>query len=715
MYRLLIYLLAWSILNGAGSLQGEEHWAYLSPKRSEVPKVRQGDWCRSPIDAFILARLEANGLRPNPRADSAVLLRRIYLDLIGLTPTVEELDAFLSKASPDALAREVDRLLASPRFGEKWARHWLDLARYADSEGYQRDELREIWPYRDWVINAFNRDLPYDQFSVEQLAGDLLPAPSVEQLVATGFHRNTPVNLEAGTDPAADRHKQLIDRVATTGTVWLGTTLACAQCHDHKYDPVSIEEYYGFLAFFNQSPIETRQRGDGMGNAGMVYIGPDVTLPLDPDKQTRREHWETVTQQLNVELRQFVTPVWAQATENLADSVNPDPELLKTLEIKPAKRQDEHYRTIGEALVAEDARFREIVAALDRSSKQLARYPVGRSRIMREQATRRRTHVMRRGDREALGREVLPTTPAHWHPFSDSLPRDRLGLARWLVSRDNPLVARVAVNRIWAELMGFGLVRTPDDFGQQGDRPTHPGLLDWLAVTFATDDDWSMKHLIKRIVLSAVYQQGTSERSDGLRLDPGNQLWWRHPGHRLAAETIRDLFLNMAGILSERMGGTPAYPWQPDGVWRKSAGAGPMHYDVANGEEGFRRGIYTVWRRSAHYPSFAAFDAPDRGACVVARDRSNTPLQALALMNDRVYVEAAGAFAKRILEQPSESVSERLVWAFRTLLARRPTPAEEALLYRLYENERQITDSEADASFSVATVLMNLHETICRN
>lgn len=673
------------------------------------------DWCQSPIDAFVLARMEPEGLPPNPLAEPAVLLRRIYLDLIGLPPTVEQLDDYLSEDSPDALAREVDRLLASPRFGEKWARHWLDLARYADSEGYQRDELREIWPYRDWVIHAFNRDLPYDQFSVEQLAGDLLQDPSKDQLVATGFHRNTPVNLEAGTDPAADHHKQLVDRVATTGTVWLGTTLACAQCHDHKYDPVSIKEYYEFFAFFNQAPIETRQKGDGMGSAGMVYIGPEITLPLDPEKQARREHWETSTDQLNEALEKHVTPVWERMKEDLAKATDRDPELLKTLKIKPAERKSEHYRSIGEAFLAEDATFRRIVVDLDQSLQQLERYPLSSSRIMREQPTRRRTHVMRRGDREALGREVSPSTPSRWHRYPDSFPRNRLGLARWLMDDDNPLVARVAVNRLWTELMGFGLVRTPDDFGQQGDRPTHPELLDWLAVMFATEDAWSMKCLIKRIVLSSVYQQGTMERSDGLRIDPDNHLWWRHPGHRLPAETIRDLLLSVAGVLSERMGGVPAYPWQPMGVWRKSAGAGPMHYEVANGEEGNRRGIYTVWRRSAHYPNFAAFDAPDRGACVVARDQSNTPLQALALMNDSVYVEAAEAFAERILKQPAASLRERLAWAFRRVLARRPTPAEEELLGRVYENERSVSDSDADAYYTVATVLMNLHETICRN
>lgn len=699
----------------------ERHWAYVKPELPSLPLVLDQGWSQTPIDRFVLSRLSENGLKPSARAQRAVLLRRLSIDLTGLPPSVEELDRFLGNQKEDAYEREVDRLLGSPGFGEKWARHWLDLARYADSEGYQRDELRLIWGYRDWVIDALNRDLPFDQFSIEQLAGDLLPDASLDQQVASGFHRNTPVNLEAGTDPEADYHKQIVDRVGTTGTVWLGTTVACAQCHDHKYDPISAKEYYQLFAFFNQAPIETKQKGLDMGSAGMVYIGPDVTVPRDEAGDRRRKYWVGQKSEAVAALKNYVDPVWDAAALNVKTETDEEEEkgeerlLSVKLKLKSSLRKLADYRLIGEKLLGSDAQFLHLVAQLDEGDRMLLRYPEKRTRVMKEREEGRSTHLLKRGDPGSPGRQVSPLTPKFLHAFPAESEGNRLGLANWLVSKENPLVARVAVNRIWAELFGAGIVGTLDDFGKQGELPSHPELLDWLAITFVEKDQWSLKRTIRRIVLSAVYQQQTAERTKAMEVDGENRLLWRHPGHRFSAETIRDHLLSVAGLLSLKIGGSPAYPWQPEGVWRKSAGAGPMSYDVAIGEDGHRRGIYTVWRRSAHYPSFANFDAPDRGACMVLRGRSNTPLQALTLMNDSVYVEAAKAFAKKIETRSAKGVEAKLVWAFRSAVARSPSVAEVSLMKEIYSAEIESSKNSSSAWFNVASILMNLHETICRN
>ncbi len=688
------------------------HWAFVDPIRARLPEVEGAEWCRTEIDSFVLRRLQDLGLAPSPEAGRAQLVRRLYFDLIGLPPSVDEVDAVVNDLRGDAYERLVDRLLASPAFGEKWARHWLDLARYADSEGYQRDELRNVWPYRDWVIGALNRDLPFDQFTIEQLAGDLLPEARPDQIVATGFHRNTPVNLEAGTNPDDDYHKQIVDRVNTTGTVWLGLTVGCAQCHDHKYDPLSSEEYYQLFAFFNRAPLETKQKGDGMGSAGMVYIGPNLTVPMDTRIDRRRLTWVREQKEAAERLEAYVEPFWSKAeSENRKDQ---DKQLRKRLIISLKKRTIEDYRFVGNALLENDDTYQRWRARLAHAELMLARYPVAETRVMSDRVDRE-SFVLRRGNRESRGKRVSPATPRFLHGFPEQYPKNRVGLAKWLVARENPLVARVAVNRLWAELFGRGLVRTIDDFGKTGEKPSHPELLDWLAVTFVVDDEWSLKRTIRRMVLSATYRQQTAERSLGLKVDADNRFLWRHSGHRFDAELIRDQLLSLGGLLSDRMGGVPAYPWQPEGVWRSSAGAGPMSYPVAEGEDGYRRGIYTVWRRSAHYPSFSNFDAPDRSLCVVERNRSNTPLQALTLMNDAVYVEAAKAFARRIEQHASDGLRGKLGWAFRTALAREPNREELQVLEEAYLLESRESKSFEEGFFNVATILLNLHETICRN
>lgn len=593
-----------------------KHWAYETPSLPPVPQS-SSSWPGNAIDRFIEGQLVKRGLLPQSNAAPASLLRRVSLDLTGLPPSVEQIDTFLEDPSDEAYQRFVDTFLASKSFGERWARQWLDLARYADSEGYQRDELRSLWAWRDWVIAALNADMPFDQFTVEQIAGDLLPNATPSQVIATGFQRNTPVNLEAGTDPHEDRHKQVVDRVNTLGTVWLGTTLACAQCHHHKYDPLSIREYYELFAFFNQSPIETKQQGMQMGMSNMVYIGPNVEVPQYPGETTR---------------------------------------------------------------------------------------------VMQTVAKPRATFIAKRGDFLSQGAEVEARIPAIWPGLPEGAPANRLGLARWLVREDHPLVPRVFMNRLWAELFGRGLVTTLEEFGSQGSAPTHPALLDWLAVTFVKEDAWSLKKALRRLVLSRTYRQSAAVRPDAMTADPSNNLYWRHPGQRLDAETLRDQGLYVSGLLSHKLGGPPVYPFQPDGVWRKTIGAGPEEWVQSEGEDQYRRGVYTIWKRNGHYASFAMFDAPDRGVCTVNRARSNTPLQALTLLNDRAFVEMTRAFAQRMLHEFSGDATARLTRAFRTVLARHPTTKE----LKGLEHSLKAAPNRKEGFEDVAAILFNLHETLHR-
>lgn len=539
---------------GAGSPAADVpiHWAYKRPQRPPLPAVADPAWCRTPVDFFVHESLTKRELRPSPAADSAAWLRRVSLDLVGLPPTVAELDAFLADPSPTARELVVDRLLASPHFGERWAQPWLDAARYGDSTGYHDDDLRASWAYRDWVIAALNADMPFDRFTIEQLAGDLLPEPTLQQRIATGFHRAAPCNLEAGTPAEARRVAQVIDRVNVTATVWLGTTLECARCHNHKHDPFSQRDYYRFFAYFNNTPDETG--GDGGGGRSLMG-GPTV------------EVGDTTT---------FV---------------------------------------------------------------------------MQELDAPRPTQILLRGNYETPGEAVDPGLPRALPISVGELPGNRLGLARWLVDPANPLTARVTVNRWWAELFGRGLVSTVEDFGIHGDRPTHPALLDWLAVELV-ENGWSMKRLLRQIVLSAVYSQSSAATPATREADPDGRWHSRAPRLRLPAEMVRDNALAIAGVLTADVGGPPSYPPQPDGLWWIRDGHSPV-YRPAIGTDRYRRGIYTVWRRLSLHPSLAVFDAPDRVACYAQRVRTNTPLQALTLLNDPAFMEAAFALANRLADRPS--------------------------------------------------------------
>ncbi|MGE3803238.1 MAG: PSD1 and planctomycete cytochrome C domain-containing protein [Gemmataceae bacterium] len=709
------------------------HWAYVPPQAGKAPAVKQADWVKNPIDAFVLARLEAEGLRPSPELDRARLIRRVYLDLIGLPPPLEAVEAFVNDTRPGAYERVVDKLLASPQYGERWARHWLDLARYADSNGFQRDGFRTVWPYRDWVVQAFNDDMPYDRFTVEQLAGDLLPDATTAQKIATGFHRCTTVNVEAGVDPEENRVNTIIDRVNTTATVWLGTTLACAQCHNHKYDPFTQQDYYRVFAYFNNTPIETTTAE----NARLEFIGPRMEMPRPAENEARYQLLGVLHQNFDGKLRERAAelakkqPAWEKASKDSKDL----PENIRNLlALNPLQRKENQKKLLAEYFYSLDKEYQQTKKDLEDVEKQQQEMEPATTLVMVEQQ-QRDTFVFRRGIFLNKGKQVAPGVPASLPGLPADARTDRLGLARWLASKDNPLVARVAVNRWWAELFGHGIVLTLEDFGTQGAKPTHPELLDWLAGEFVAQG-WSMKKIHRLIVTSATYRQTSRVTRELLQRDPENLLYARGPRFRLPAEAIRDNALAAAGLLSLKQGGPPVFPPQPAGLWNV-IGKVDNTYRTSDGEDRYRRGIYTIWRRSAPYPSFVAFDAPDRSSCVVARPRTNTPLQALTLMNDPVFVEVAKALADRVLsERQDAALQDRIRHAFRLCLSRSPTEQEIAILEKLYQTERAIYaekpasaklvlgkwfDSartrdpiELAAWFKLASVLLNLDEMITK-
>ncbi len=645
-----------------------EHWAFQKPVRPALPKVKNTRWAKTHVDRFILSKLEEHKLKPSPQADRHALIRRVSLDLTGLPPTPSEVEQFVKDKSPDAFEKVVDRLLASPAFGEKWARSWLDIARYADSAGYGSDPLRlNIWPYRDWVINALNANMPFDQFTLEQLAGDLLEKPTTNQLVATAFHRNTMTNTEGGTDDEEWRVAAVKDRVNVTVQAWMGLTMGCAQCHTHKFDPITQTEYYQFYAFFNQTEDEDK---------------PDErpTLPIGEG----------------------------------------DPETIKALEEKIAE--------------LEKAKGPEAKKGLRKAKAELEQAKLAVP-IMRElpHDKQRVTRLMNKGNFLDLGDSVAPGVPAALHSWPEGAPTNRIGVARWLMSPDNPLTARVAVNRIWAELFGVGLVETVEDFGTQGTLPSHPELLDWLAMEFMAPLEpvqplnrykvksvrsasnlstikqfnellrpWDQKRLIKLMVLSATYQQSARVTPQLLEKDPRNRLLARAPRPRLDAEMVRDQSLAASGLLSGKIGGPSVYPPQPEGLWR-AAFNGQRAYDTSTGEDRYRRGLYTIWRRTVPYPSMATFDAPSRENCTFRRQPTNTPLQAYVTLNDPVYVEAAQALGRRIIKEGGNSIDEKIKFGLELALARPARKQDIAELRKLFETELAHYRAQESEALKLAT------------
>ena len=614
--------------------QYERHWAFVAPARPALPTVSNTGWPRNGIDYFVLHRLDEEGLPPAGEADKATLLRRVTLDLTGLPPTIAEADAFLGDNSPDAYERVVDRLLQSPRYGERMALDWLDAARFADSGGYQGDILRSMWLWRDWVIAACNQGLPFDQFTIEQLAGDMLVPPTQDQRIATGFHRNHRINDEDGIILEEFRVEYVVDRVETTAAVWLGLTLGCARCHDHKYDPLTQREFYQFYAYFNS----VNEQGRGHGNA------PPLLTVMTP------------------ELERQLGTADAKLTA-LRDQLAAQP------------NADAAARQALEQQIAEAAKQRTALAQQAPTTM-----------VMEELPQPRETFILTRGAYDRPGEKVSPGTPDVLGPPADATQPNRLGLARWLLDPANPLTARVAVNRYWQLYFGRGLVETSEDFGTQGALPSHPDLLDWLAAEFVRSG-WDVKALQRLIVTSSTYRQASHGNPTLAERDPANRWLARGPRFRLSAEMIRDQALAASGLLVNRIGGPSVRPYQPDGLWKELASAS-VDYEADQGANQYRRGMYTFVRRTVPHPSMIAFDAPNRELCAVRRARTTTPLQALVLMNDPTYVEAARHLAARVLREAGTD-DTRLVLAFRLVLTRPPTVDEGTTLSALLNYYRQ--------------------------
>ncbi len=876
------------------------HWSFIAPHRPELPAVKNQNWPRSAIDRFVLARLEQEGLQPSVEADRATLIRRLTFDLTGLPPTPAEVDAFLLDNSPDAYEKVVDRLLGSPHYGERLALDWLDAARFADTNGYHIDNGRDMTRWREWVINSFNQNLPFDRFTVEQLAGDLLEGATVEQRVASGFNRNHMINFEGGAIPEEYHTAYIVDRVNTTGTVWLGLSVACSQCHDHKYDPLTQRDYYRLYAFFNNVPengldgqkgnsppflkVPTSEQQQQLEehSAAVARIDAQLAGPL-PDVDAAQVAWEaeTATRQPPVwrtltaenvtsqggatftrlddgsylvggpnpatDIYSFavsgvgaVTAVRIEALpdDSLAEKgpgrchngnivlttfgagISPagTPDDVQSLAIKSARADfsqkdypidaaiDDKPAT-GWAVHPETGKPHSAVFALTHPTtvesgmrlsismlfqSQFAQHQIGRFRIsvtdaadphdgsalpdeirqilavasadrsapqraqlqtyyrdhisprikelkdqlataqksrdefekgvptamvMQEMEKPRDTFMLLRGQYDKRGDQVTPGVPAALPPLPEGAPGNRLGLARWLVDPAHPLVSRVAVNRYWQMFFGIGLVKTAEDFGSQGELPSHPELLDWLAVEFreptagsGSGTPWDVKALVRMIVTSATYRQASTVHPELLARDPENRLLARAPRARLIAEFIRDQALAVSGLLDGRIGGASVSPYQPAGLWEELAYRDDgknwtaQSYTQSHGADLYRRTMYTFWKRTSPPPTLITFDAPDRETCTVRRSTTNTPLQALVLLNDPTYVEASRKLAERILTEGPATTDDRIAFAFRLATARRPSAAETAVLRRVYDEQLALYRANAEAATKLLAV-----------
>jgi mono/diheme cytochrome c family protein len=859
------------------------HWSFIKPVRPQLPRVNHPAWVRNEVDSFVLARLEKEGLGLSPEADRVTLIRRLSLDLTGLPPTPSEVDAFVNDSRPEAYEELVDHLLASPHYGEQAAHWWLDLARYADSNGYQVDLTRSIWPYRDWVINAFNGNMAFDEFTIEQLAGDLLPNATLDQKVATGFNRNTKINDEGGGDAEEYRTKAVKDRVATTSTVWLGITMMCAECHTHKYDPITQEDYYRFYAFFNNSadggnysveptipvpppPVQkqveylrsrirqvqselevaekdlpaeqqaweqrmagqtnvwvTLQLTNAISTGGAIYTNlpdgsilatglnsmydtvtvdaqtdlqditaillevlPDASLPKNGPGRWKEGNfildelavtavpkdaedtkptaialakatadWEQEYYRAEHAIDHNPKTGWAIAPQigkphflivqtknpsgfldgtklgfrfdhyhgnshvigrmriSATNEKDPDalwplpPEIAGLLGIPAAERTPSqqrelaaHYRTVSPTVRRLDRELFHL--NLRESELANAKYS---TLVMQERSERRPTHIQNRGNFLDTGKEVTPGVPGFLHPLSECDTTNRLALAHWLMSPDNPLTARVTVNRFWEHFFGVGIVKTSEDFGRQGEAPSHPELLDWLATEFQRTG-WDVKAMQKLIVMSATYRQASSASEPLLEKDLYNRLLARGPRFRLDSETMRDQALAASGLLDLGVGGPSVYPVQPANLWKEIGFLRPEigmdEWPTSEGPDLYRRGVYTFWRRVCTYPTFATFDAPSRDVCIARRPRTNTPLQALAGLNEPTFLEAARVLGQRALQHGGAALEDKIDFAFRLCVARYPTTAERQRLKDFFQ--QQLASFEKDPS-SAATLL----------
>ena len=795
----------------------ETHWAFVPPERPEIPEV-DSDWVKNDIDAFVLEKLDQAGLSPQPEADRETLIRRLSLDLVGLPPSPEEVALFLNDNSPDAYENLVDRLMESPHYGEKWAALWLDLARYADSKGYEKDPPRTIWRYRDWVIDAFNQDMPFDQFTIEQLAGDLLEDPKPEQLIATAFNRNSMTNTEGGTEDEEFRVAAVIDRVNTTYEVWQSLTMACVQCHDHPYDPLRQVEYYETYAFFNQSqdsdlnfdpPLYehyseedqeqvlalidniSQLKNEPVPDNGLVQdrikqaLFPTL-LPVHVDEfhnviiygdglmsnwsnnvntQKDKDYYFQFSQ-VPFDGLQGITLEFSTGGEDVQigvyqDSIGGNRILEVDLPFTGGLRGAEYQgkNTIQRKSWSLDQQFEgehnlvfHIVNTTGNApdgitmirrirldyqqenyndpqlislQKQLIeqRSKADLTPVMKERnAFYRTTNVLERGNYLVPGEEVSPGVPSALPAFTADYRDDRLGLAQWIVSESNPLTGRVLVNRLWEQLFGIGIVETVEDFGTQGSPPSHPELLDYLARQVVDQHEWSVKRLLKEIVMSATYRQSSVFTPESLEKDPYNRLLSRGPRFRLSAEQIRDQALKVSGLLEPEIGGKSVMPPQPDGIWNVIYS---NHKWETKPEDKYRRGIYTFWRRTTPYPSMVSFDSPSREFCVSRRVRTNTPLQALITLNDPVYLEASVAFAERMVEEEPDNIEAAILRGVKLALSKDPDQETLGILVDLYHSANTeikgelvsvstTDDIELNAMAVVANAIMNLDEFVTK-
>ena len=788
-----------------------DHWAYTPPKPVEVPRSNQllagsgpidESWAKNDIDHFISDKLLSEGLKASPEADKATLIRRVYLDLIGIPPTLAQAEKFFADTSAHSYEKVVDELLASPHFGEKWASWWLDLARYADTKGYEADPSRVIWRYRDYVIKSFNDDKPFDQFTIEQLAGDMLPDATDEQIIATAFHRNTMNNDEGGTDDEEFRTAAVIDRVSTTWEVFQSTTMSCVQCHSHPYDPIHHEEYYQSLAYFNNTRDEDvsgehpllRTYGEAdearvkeikswmEKNAGRekAVAATRFLKTLEPkihshlfDKFENGElngyKWLSIRPggsarlkevDLTNKARLFINYAMHDAGgsfdvrlddrdgERLASVHLEKTKDTRIIEIplKPATGVHDLYFVFHNPALKKDQSvcrvewfsFQEELAGktspdytnVKKDFVSLLNAPAENTPVFVESGReqRRKTRVFERGNWLVKGDEVNPGVPGSLSRSGASVSADRLGFAQWLVSESNPLTARTMVNRFWEQIFGFGIVETLEDFGSQGEPPTHPELLDWLALRFMNDHHWSMKKLLRDIVVSATYRQDSRVSDEALQVDQRNKLLGRAPRLRLSAEQVRDQALGVSGLLSKKMYGPSVMPHQPDGIWMSVYNG--EKWTLSEGEDKYRRGVYTFIKRTSPYPSMIMFDGSSREVCISRRIRTNTPLQALVTLNDPVFVDAARAFAVRMMSADSTSAAKAIATGYRMLTFRDIPEKKLDILNSLYKDASDVYKADTAAVHAltknkeatyelaamtvVANALLNLDEAVMK-
>jgi hypothetical protein len=748
----------------------EKHWSLVLPVKSELPKVQDEKWCRNSIDRFVLARLEKEKISPSREADKATLIRRVTLDLTGLPPTPKEVEAFAKDSSNDAYEKVVDRLLASPRYGERMVWEWLDIARYADTNGYQGDGTRTMWPWRDWAIAALNSNMPFDEFTIKQIAGDLLPHATTEDKLATGFLRNHPINGEGGRIAEENRVDYVLDQTETVGTTWLGLTVGCARCHDHKFDPIKQKDYYALSAFFNQTPVdgnggdpqtppvvefltpeqtkrvlELQEAVNAAGEEVAVFekriYAPDATNPAATQSVSASTRASVATTQglpaftrVQVSTRGIaefnrarMASTQAQAPESRKRSQSSRAygftlKLLAELDKAPKDRSNPADADLARKFRATEPAYADALEKLAKAVEERDKFAHTTTRVMvmRDMPTTRPTYVLTKGAYDKHAEKVDADVPGFLAPLPPGVKHDRLALARWLVDKDNPLTARVVVNRYWQRFFGVGLVKTMEDFGMQGERPVNQELLDWLAVQFRDGDaghsdgearnrggdsgtkttSWNVKAMQKLIVMSSTYRQDSRMTPESFERDPENRFNARGARFRLPAFVIRDEALAASGLLVEKLGGPGVNPYQPAGMWEEAT-FGQIKYAQDHGESLYRRSVYTFWRRIIGPPEF--FDSAARQTCTVRQTRTNSPLHAFTTMNDPTYVEAARTLAQHVMREKS-SPEERIDLAMQRVVSRAPSAEERAVLIEALERLTKEYSADRPAALKLLAV-----------